>query len=82
MVVLSVDITEKQGMTALHPAYLHQKSLKSKDFRLFSLLFQGNCLKKQNAPHVCAPCRFITSRLFLTVALRCVRQHMDFFRLV
>ena len=24
MVVLSVDITEKQGVTALHPAYLHQ----------------------------------------------------------
>ena len=26
MVVLSVDITEKQGVTALHPAYLHQNN--------------------------------------------------------
>ena len=36
MVVLSVDIAEKQGVTALHPAYLHQtKPLKPQGFNGF-----------------------------------------------
>lgn len=37
MVVLSVDITEKQGVTALHPAYLHQ--IKASDISLAFIYF-------------------------------------------
>lgn len=45
MVVLSVDITEKQGVTALHPAYLHQLDRVKKDLKLrFQVFF--HCEKR------------------------------------